>query len=92
MPTTVPGIFPLKLPKYKMVPPRVVVELNPVDDFGRPTRRRGVAIRSYEELRKYRDMINNERLDRLLKVIDTVNPSVSREEARGLRNITINLA
>jgi len=87
MPTTVPGIFLLKLPKYRRVPPRVVVELNPVDEYGRPTKRRGVVIRSYEELKRYRELINNERLDRLLKAVDKVNPSVGREEGEGLFEI-----
>ena len=49
-PTTVPGVFVLKLPPFRGSPTRLAVELNPVDEAGRPTRKRGVLVRSSEEL------------------------------------------
>jgi hypothetical protein len=80
-PTTVPGIFILKLPKYKRVPPRLVVELNPVDEYGRPTKRRGLILRNYRDLKMYRELIDSDRLDKLLKVLDGINPTVHEEGA-----------
>ncbi len=78
-PTTIPGIFILKLPKYKTVPPRLVVELNPVDEYGRPSKRRGLIIRNSDDLREYRDIINAEKLDRLLNIMDKINPSGAKK-------------
>ena len=49
-PTTIPGVFVLKLPAYRTSPQRLAVELNPVDSSGRPTKRRGLVLRSLEGL------------------------------------------
>ncbi len=78
-PTTVPGIFILKLPKYKTVPPRLVVELNPVDEYGRPSKRRGLIIRNSDDLKEYRDIINADKLDKLLEIMDKVNPTGAKK-------------
>lgn len=48
--TSVPGIFILKMPAYKNSPARLAVELNPVDGSGSPTKKRGIVLRSREEL------------------------------------------
>ena len=32
-PTTIPGVFILRFPKYKTIPPRLVVELNPINEY-----------------------------------------------------------
>ena len=40
-PTTLPGVFIVKLPPFGRSPTRLVVEINPVDASGKPTRRRG---------------------------------------------------
>jgi hypothetical protein len=54
--TTVNGIFILKIPKSKIkdTPSRIVVELNPSDEFGNPTNRRGVILRNLEEFKKFK--------------------------------------
>ncbi len=44
--TSVPGVFILKMPPYRGAPTRLAVELNPVDEAGRPTKKRGVLLRS----------------------------------------------
>jgi len=41
MKTTVPGIFVLKLPVYKGLPAKLAIELNPVDESGSSTKKRG---------------------------------------------------
>jgi len=74
--TTVNGIFILKIPKSKIkdTPSRIVIELNPSDEFGNPTKRRGVILRNSEELKEFKNLINNEKLEYLLKVLDDINP------------------
>jgi len=76
--TTIPGIFILKLPAYKNNPSRLAVELNPVDDSGAPTKRRGLVIRSHQELEEYKELFQLDKLDPLLKSIDKVNPPTRR--------------
>jgi len=74
--TTINGIFILKIPRSKIkdIPSRIVVELNPSDEFGNPTKKRGIILRNLEELKEFKNLINNEKLEYLLKAIDNINP------------------
>ncbi len=80
--TTVPGVFVLKLPAQKRSPGSLAVELNPVDELGNPKKRRGLVLRSYGELEEFREILNQEKLDKLLKALDQVNPRESRRVPR----------
>jgi len=82
-PTTVPGVFVLKMPPFRSSPARLAVELNPVDDAGRPTKKRGVLLRSSDELADYKKLIDDERLTSLLKNLDALSPKpVKKEEPK----------
>jgi len=80
--TTVNGIFILKIPKSKIKnkPSFIVVELNPTDEYGNPTKKRGVILRNLEELKEFRNLINNEKLEYLLKALDNINPKAIKRE------------
>jgi len=73
MKTTIPGVFVLKLPSYKSSPARLVVELNPVDDRGKPKKRRGLILRSTKELEEFKEMFRYEKLLKLLEMLDSIN-------------------
>jgi len=82
-PTTVAGVFVLKLPPFRGSPTRLAVELNPVDEGGRPTRKRGVLVRSSGELVEYKRLMNDEKLASLLKSVDELSPkTVKKEESK----------
>lgn len=72
--TSVPGIFVLKMPAYKSSPSRLAVEINPVDENGNPKKKRGLVIRDGEELRDFLELIQNEKLKKLVSDIDQINP------------------
>ena len=74
--TSVQGIFVLKLPTYKSSPPRLAVELNPVDEAGKPRKRRGLTLRSSEELEDFKELFQYEKISKLLNILDSVNPKV----------------
>lgn len=76
--TSVPGIFILKMPAYKTSPARLAVELNPVDDSGSPTKKRGIVLRSREELEEYKAIFQVEKLTPLLEQMEKVNPEVKK--------------
>ncbi|MEM4251637.1 MAG: hypothetical protein QW828_07380 [Candidatus Bathyarchaeia archaeon] len=80
--TSLPGVFILKMPTYRGTPARLAVELNPVDEVGRPTRKRGILLRSAAELIDYKKILGDERLLNLLKNIDSVNPKPKVEGER----------
>jgi len=81
--TTVPGIFVLRLPGDGRRPASLAVELNPVDELGKPTKKRGLVLRSSSELEEFRKLINDEKLTTLMGKIDEVNPRSSMVRKRG---------
>jgi hypothetical protein len=84
--TTVPGIFVLRLPSDGKRPASLAVELNPVDELGKPTKKRGLVLRNSSELQEFRKLINDEKLTTLMDKIDEVNPRssmVRKREAGG---------
>jgi hypothetical protein len=72
--TSVPGIFVLKMPAYKSSPARLSIELNPTDESGSPTKKRGLVLRSSEELEEYKTIFQYDKLIPLLKSVDDINP------------------
>ena len=80
--TSVPGIFVLKLPTYKSSPTRLAVELNPVDETGKPRKRRGLILRSSKELEDFKELFQYEKISKLLNILDSVNPKVEAAKRR----------
>ncbi len=80
--TSVPSVFVVKLPPYKSSPARLVVELNPVDDVGTPKKRRGLILRTTAEFEEFKELFSNEKLPKLLIMIDSANPKVEVEKRR----------
>ena len=72
--TSVPGVFVLKMPGSKNREPSLSVEINPVDASGSPTKRRGLIIRSVDELLEFKDILGNEKVETLLEMLEDVNP------------------
>jgi hypothetical protein len=76
----VPGIFVLKAPAARGRPASLLVEINPVGPDGVPTKRRGLILRSLEELKEYKKLISEDRLEEIIKAIEKINPKTSGEE------------
>jgi hypothetical protein len=72
--TSVPGVFVMKMPGSKNREPSLSVEVNPVDASGSPTKRRGLIIRSVDELLEFKDILGNEKVENLLEMLEDVNP------------------
>lgn len=78
-PTTESGIFLQKLPKSNTLPARWAVSINPVDDSGRTTKRRGIIVRNHEELELLRTAVNNEKIGDLIDKFMPANPEPTPE-------------
>ncbi len=72
-PTSLQGVFIVKLPPYGRSPTRLVVEINPVDASGSPMRRRGFILHNSGELKEFRDLLVDDKVGELLTGIDAVN-------------------
>ena len=73
-PTNIPGVFVLKLPSDGKRPSQLVVEVNPLDEYGKPTKKRGLIVRNSEELKEFINILNDSKLPILMAKIDEVNP------------------
>lgn len=80
--TTVPGVFVLKLPAYRSAPTRLAVELNPVNEMGNPKKRRGLVLRSSAEFEDFKELLNHEKLTKLVEMVDAVNPKAEAVRRR----------
>lgn len=76
--TSVPGVFIQKLPPYRSSPARLAVEINPVDASGNPTKRRGLLLRYPDEYEAFKEILTDEKLPRLLEMLERVNPGQGR--------------
>ncbi|MGI0047827.1 MAG: hypothetical protein ACREBB_11680 [Nitrosotalea sp.] len=80
--TTIPGVFLLRMPAYKNIPTRLAVELNPVDERGAPTKKRGLVLRSKRELEQYKEIFQFDKIASLLGNVEKVNPHVNKLAAK----------
>ncbi|MDJ0270512.1 MAG: hypothetical protein NXY59_08205 [Aigarchaeota archaeon] len=78
--TSLSGVFLLKIPRKGSRPAEIAVELNPVDSSGQTKKRRGLILRSLDDLNDYRAIINDAKLEQLMKTIEQVNPRGERGE------------
>jgi hypothetical protein len=79
-----PGIFVLKAPAARERSASLLLEINPVGPDGVPTKRRGLILRSIEELKEYKKLISEDRLEEIIKAIEKINPKTSGEKEEGL--------
>jgi hypothetical protein len=73
-PTNISGIFLFKLPEYRGRPASLAIEINPLNTNGVPSKKRGIVIKSSEELNSILELVNNSKVLQLAKSIDEVNP------------------
>jgi hypothetical protein len=76
--TSVPGVFVQKLPAYRNAPTRLAVEINPVNENGQPTRRRGLLVRSIEELDAFKAAFQYDKIANLITMVESVNPAQTK--------------
>ena len=80
--TTVPGVFVMKMPGNKSRSQSLSVEINPVGAGGSPTKRRGLILRSVDELLEFKDILSNEKVETLLEMLEDVNPDTGKSGKR----------
>ena len=79
LPTSVPGISYTKMPDDNDPTGIPALSINPVDDLGKKMKRKNLFVRDQEELEKYRLLFNNEKVERLSRIIEVVNDELSLE-------------
>lgn len=72
--TNIPGVFLIRLPQFRSRPACIGVELDALNRGGGGNRRRGIILRTSEELQQLLDIVSNKKLRELTSSIEKVNP------------------
>ena len=84
--TNVPGVFLLRLPQFRSRPACIAVELDVLNRGGGSNRRRGIILRTSEELKQLLDIVTNEKITELTSSVEKVNPVQQTTAAANLDN------
>ena len=83
VPTSLEGAYLVKTPA-KGNDGTIMVEINPINERGNPMKRRGLFLRHSIELGSFLEVMQNERLDEVLKALDNISGLDSLSEVRTL--------
>ena len=84
--TNIPGVFLIRLPQFRGRPACIGIELDILNRGGTGGRRRGLIIRTKEELQQLSEVVTNEKLIELTSAIEKVNPVRQSSSAANLDN------
>ena len=73
--TNIPGVFLIRLPQFRSRPACIGVELDVLNRGGGSSRRRGIILRTKEELKQLLDVVTNKKLEDLTSSIEKINPT-----------------
>jgi hypothetical protein len=79
VPTSLEGVFLIKAPT-RGDQESIMVEINPLDEFGRPIKRRGIFIQRKIHLERFLEVMQKPRLMEFLETLDTMAGSVGKEK------------
>jgi hypothetical protein len=89
--TSVQGIFLLKLLPYRSSPSQLVVEINPTDASGNPTKKRGLILRNSTELKEFRRLVNEAKLEALMSAVERTNPPARKTAGAGSKEEAVEI-
>ena len=73
--TNVPGVFLMKLPAFRSRPACIAIEIDVLGRGGAgANRRRGLIVRSKEEIQQLSNILNNDKVIELASAVETANP------------------
>jgi len=85
METPVPGVSVTKVPGTKSRPPMLFLAINPVNEDGSPMKRKDLFIKNYSELVKFSELLTEDKVVRIIKEMEEVNPTKKKKEKKKLK-------
>ncbi len=79
VPTSLEGVFLIKAPT-RGDQESIMVEINPLDEFGRPIKRRGIFIQQKIQLKRFLEVMQKPRLMEFLETLDSMAGSAGKEK------------
>ncbi|HHY00675.1 MAG TPA: hypothetical protein GX531_04800 [Methanothermobacter sp.] len=84
VPTSLEGVFLIKAPT-RGDQDSIMVEINPLDEFGRPIKRRGIFLQHKIQLERFLDVMQESRLMEFLETIDSMAGTKNGENVEMLK-------
>jgi len=78
--TMTPGLRICKIPGRGSNLPTLAVLVNPADSSGNPTKKKDLYVRSISELEEFRNLMNSEKIEEIIAVVDTINKEFIQDE------------
>jgi hypothetical protein len=73
--TNIPSVFLLRLPSFRSRPECIAIEIDAINGgAGGSNRRRGIIIRSQEEILELSRIVENPKLNSLASAVEKINP------------------
>jgi hypothetical protein len=72
--TSLKGVSIIRLPKTKNRPASLAVEVNPLDENGRPMKKKGIMLMGSDEIAAFKDVFTNNKLENLVSAMESVLP------------------
>ena len=79
VPTSIEGVFLIKAPTRRDQE-SIMVEINPLDEFGRPIKRRGIFIQQKIQLKRFLEVMQESRLMEFMETLDSMAGSAEKEK------------
>lgn len=86
--TDIPGVFVVKIPATKTRPARLSVEVNPVDEAGKPKKRKGLFVTNFEMYVQFLEALQDDNVGKLITLVDNLNPATASKGKRKKIKIT----
>jgi hypothetical protein len=84
VPTSLEGVFLIKAPT-RGDQESIMVEINPLDEFGRPIKRRGIFIQHKIHLEKFLEVMQKPKLMEFLDTLDVMAGNEGKEKVETLK-------
>jgi hypothetical protein len=72
--TNIPGVFLIRLPQFRSRPAFIGIDLDILNRGGGGNRRRGIILRTKQELQQLLEVVTNKKLGELTSSIEKINP------------------
>jgi len=75
----IPGIGYTKIPNRSDPAGTPAIVINPVNGAGKKMKRKNLYLQNIEDIAKYRELFNNQKIDRVMQVIEEINHELTIE-------------
>ena len=73
METPILGVYIVKVPKTKTRNARLSLEINPLNEYGKPSKKKGLFISSKDMLIRFGEALNEDKTYQIIQVLDRIN-------------------